>query len=69
MVPPPILQTDPRIALGKKNVQGVLSRRDTWDSLDDARGWLTKRFPYKIWDPRILDIYVVRTGSARRSAA
>ncbi|KIP05278.1 hypothetical protein PHLGIDRAFT_74530 [Phlebiopsis gigantea 11061_1 CR5-6] len=58
MVPPPILQNDPRIVTGQRNVVRVLKRRDTWDSLDAARGWLAKQIPYKIWDPRILDIYV-----------
>ena len=64
MVPPPILEKDPRIEIGKKNVQGVLSRRDKWDTLDNTRAWLGKRFPYKIWDPRIVDIYLVRPPPA-----
>ena len=63
MVPPPILDNDPRIARGKTNVAGVLSRRDRWDNVADVRAWLTKRFPYKIWEPRIIELYVVSRAS------
>ena len=63
MLPPPITATDPRIEIGKKNVAGVLKRRDRWSNTDELRLWLSKRFPYKAWDRRIFEIYVVRTLS------
>lgn len=55
MLPPPISATDSRIEIGKKNVAGVLKRRDRWSSYDYLREWLGKRFPYMTWDARILD--------------
>lgn len=59
MVPPPIVPRDPRIEMGKKNVEGVKKRRDRWANETELRTWLSKSFPYRIWDPRILDIYAV----------
>ena len=64
MVPPPIGNPDPRIEIGKKNVEGVLKRRDRWANMDELQTWLAKRYPYKIWDPRIIDIYLVRAISS-----
>lgn len=36
------------------------SRVDVWPSRDAARKWLSKRLPYKLWDSRVLQLYVVR---------
>ena len=59
MVVPPIKEKDPRIEIGQKNVAGVVSRRDRWDTFDDVRAWLVRRYPYKTWDTRIIDLYIV----------
>lgn len=36
------------------------TRKDIWPSREAARQWLAKRIPCKLWDPRILQLYVVR---------
>lgn len=36
------------------------ARRDTWDSREEALAYFKKRLPWKIWDPRILDLLMVR---------
>lgn len=41
----------------------TLKRRDTWDSREHAREYFQKRFPWDDWDPRVLDVYVVRALS------
>ncbi|KAF7791568.1 hypothetical protein EIP86_002584 [Pleurotus ostreatoroseus] len=58
MVPPPITQDDPRIRRGAHNVKSVLSRLNKWDDMDALAAWMKKRYPWKIWDKRILDIYI-----------
>ncbi len=37
----------------------VNNRHDIWPSREAAKTWLGKRFPWKDWDPEVLDIYVV----------
>ncbi|KAL5495943.1 hypothetical protein ACEPAI_1407 [Sanghuangporus weigelae] len=44
-------------------VGGLLSqfatrRRDKWNTVEEAHDWLSKRLPYKAWDPRALRRYV-----------
>ncbi|KAJ7147986.1 Alpha/beta hydrolase fold-1 [Mycena filopes] len=33
-------------------------RRDTWESRDDAFQWMNARFPWNIWDPRVLRAHI-----------
>ncbi|KAH9847864.1 alpha/beta-hydrolase [Lenzites betulinus] len=33
-------------------------RKDIWPSREAARTWLAKRYPWRRWDPRVLDLYV-----------
>ena len=40
-------------------VELAKTRKDIWPSREDAHQWLAKRLPYKTWDPRILQLYVV----------
>ncbi|KIK64601.1 hypothetical protein GYMLUDRAFT_240576 [Collybiopsis luxurians FD-317 M1] len=58
MVTPPVEKDDPRINSGYKNVKGILNRVDEWEDTAVLQIWLRKNYPYKIWDPRILDIYI-----------
>lgn len=37
----------------------TVNRHDIWASREAAKVWLGKRFPWKDWDPEVLDIYVV----------
>ena len=59
MLAPPILDKDPRIAAGDTNVAGVLARFEGWDSYASLRTMLRKRYPWKIWDGRVLEVYLV----------
>ncbi|EIM81900.1 uncharacterized protein STEHIDRAFT_66011 [Stereum hirsutum FP-91666 SS1] len=58
MLPPPISPNDPRIRMGINNVKGVLSRKNRWDDMNDLEKWLGNRYPWKIWDRRVLEIYL-----------
>ena len=40
-------------------------RRDIWPSFDEALKSLQSRGSFKIWDPRVLELYVVRDLSHR----
>lgn len=40
----------------------VDNRHDIWTSREAAKAWLGKRFPWKVWDLEVLDIYVVSIG-------
>ncbi|KAJ7726404.1 hypothetical protein B0H16DRAFT_1592842, partial [Mycena metata] len=33
-------------------------RRDTWASREDAHGWMNARFPWNMWDPRVLRVHI-----------
>ncbi|KAK6981123.1 CN hydrolase domain-containing protein [Favolaschia claudopus] len=33
-------------------------RRDTWVSREAAHEWMASRFPWNIWDPRVLQVHV-----------
>ncbi|TCD66093.1 hypothetical protein EIP91_001851 [Steccherinum ochraceum] len=33
-------------------------RLDTWKSRDEAHQWFVKRYPWKRWDPRVLELFV-----------
>ncbi|KAF9557223.1 hypothetical protein CPC08DRAFT_764688 [Agrocybe pediades] len=33
------------------------SRRSVWESKDAAHSWLKARIPWKLWDPRVLNLY------------
>ena len=61
MVTPPIAEKDPRILKGETNVAGVLSRPDSWPSRAALLDMMRKRYPWKIWDERIFEAYLVRT--------
>ncbi|PBK71172.1 alpha/beta-hydrolase [Armillaria solidipes] len=41
-----------------KAFAAVNNRHDIWPSREAAKAWLGKRFPWKAWDPEVLDIYV-----------
>ncbi|CDO69450.1 hypothetical protein BN946_scf184817.g10 [Trametes cinnabarina] len=34
------------------------NRKDVWPSRSAAKEWFAKRFPWRRWDPRVLDLYV-----------
>lgn len=35
-------------------------KRDRWDSRQAARTWMAKRLPWNHWDPKVLDLFIVR---------
>ncbi|KAK0472758.1 alpha/beta-hydrolase [Armillaria novae-zelandiae] len=41
-----------------KAISTITKRHDVWASRDEARSWFRKRFPWKAWDPEVLDTYV-----------
>lgn len=46
-------------------VGGAVKRRDVWPSREEALRTLQMRPSFKVWDPRILEIFVVRALSCR----
>ncbi|KZP33541.1 alpha/beta-hydrolase [Athelia psychrophila] len=38
-------------------ISNTLKRRDVWDDRETAIQWLSKRSPWKFWDPRALQLY------------
>lgn len=42
-----------------KASKACLSREDSWPSISAAKAFLSSKSPWKLWDPRVLDIYVV----------
>ena len=46
-------------------VRQISGRRRVWKSRVDARDWLVKRPPWKAWDRRILELFIVRVLSLR----
>lgn len=47
-------------ASGKHPAQATANRLDTWPSLAEAEKFLRSRPFYTSWDPRVLDLYIVR---------
>ncbi|KAK0186736.1 alpha/beta-hydrolase, partial [Armillaria mellea] len=41
-----------------KAISTIKRRHDVWASRDEAKTWFRKRFPWKAWDPEVLDTYV-----------
>lgn len=41
--------------------QAITKRRSSWLSRDEARAFFRNRLPWKTWDPRELDLFVVRS--------
>ncbi len=39
------------------------SRKDTWPSREAAREWMSRHLPWKAWEPRCVDLFVVRPPS------
>lgn len=40
-------------------VESVKAKRDIWATRDAAREWHLKRSPWKNWDRRIFDLFIV----------
>ncbi|KAL4265483.1 AB hydrolase superfamily protein [Pleurotus pulmonarius] len=45
-----------------KASKACLSRRDSWTTISAAKTYLSSKSPWKLWDPRMLDIYVTLGG-------
>ena len=48
--------------IGKVLPEGAIKRRDVWPSREEAKKLFRER-SFKSWDPRAIDLYVVRTRS------
>lgn len=59
---PSMSPTDPRSIHGAANVRGALAKRDRWPSRAEFKRWLATsgKSIWGRWDPRVLDLYVVR---------
>ena len=49
-----------------RSVEAVKSKKDIWPSREAAREWMSHRSPWKRWDPRVLEVYLVRFPPAYR---
>ncbi|KAI0636249.1 alpha/beta-hydrolase [Trametes polyzona] len=38
--------------------EAVSKRRDTWNTREEAHKYFAKRFPWAVWNPRVLELYV-----------
>lgn len=52
-------QFDARTASIKFVVAATSVRRDTWANKDEAFTWLSKRFPWNLWDSRVVRLLAV----------
>lgn len=41
-------------------MKSVIKSRATWESQDEALTWLRKRYPWKAWESRVVELFVVR---------
>ena len=41
-------------------IEFAKTRRDIWSSREEAREWFAKRSPWKRWDKRVFDLFIVR---------
>lgn len=41
--------------------EAVSKRRDVWNTREEAQKYFSKRYPWAVWNPRVLELYVVRT--------
>ena len=64
LIAPECYDQDPELHGGqlKTVAEGVLKRRSTWDNRAQAAKYIRKRFPYSMWDPRVVDLYIVCGG-------
>ena len=69
MVTPPIIDDDPRILRGETNVAAVLARQEIWPSRAALLQMMKKRYPWKIWDERIFEAYLVNLRCQNISGA
>lgn len=56
---PPLVDKDERISRSALNVRGVKMRKDRFPSREDAAKWARKRMPWKTWDERMFNCYMV----------
>lgn len=40
-------------------LNSVINRRDVWEDLPSLERWLRRQFPWKTWDQRVFDLYIV----------
>ena len=40
-------------------LNSVINRRDVWEDLPSLDRWLRQQFPWKTWDKRAFDLYLV----------
>jgi hypothetical protein len=50
---------DERMETMELIVTGTMARRDSWTSRDEAFRWMSKRFPWVMWDSRVVRILAV----------
>jgi hypothetical protein len=43
----------------KMSMKFTLERRDTWPDAEAAASYLRRKLPWKSWDSRIFDVYIV----------
>ena len=39
--------------------ESAKTRKDVWPSREAAHEWFKKRYPWKKWDPRSLELFIV----------
>jgi hypothetical protein len=45
--------------------RSITKRRERWPSREDAKLWMSKRAPWRDWDPRVLALFVVRHSTSK----
>ncbi|KLO19751.1 alpha/beta-hydrolase [Schizopora paradoxa] len=60
-VVPPIQENDPRVAIGIHNTKVVLTRKEYWNSILEARTYLRSRIPWNSWNQTMFDVVLSHT--------
>lgn len=56
---------DDRISVMEFTVEATRMRRITWPGREEAFKWMSRRFPWRKWDPRVVRLLVVSTSFLR----
>ena len=62
MMPPKMLKyaQEKRLPM-LRAIELAKTRQDIWSSREEAREWFGRQFPWRRWDKRVFNLFIVRT--------